>query len=75
MLGRGAAGKPVRFQVSVDGKAPGPDHGADIDAQGNGLVAETRLYQLLRQSGGVAARTFEVRFLDPGVEAYAFTFG
>ncbi|WP_187829345.1 cytochrome c biogenesis protein DipZ [Labrys sp. KNU-23] len=75
VLGPGAAGKPVRFQVSVDGKAPGPDHGADIDAQGNGLVTETRLYQLVRQSGGVAARTFEVRFLDPGVEAYAFTFG
>ncbi|MGJ4860432.1 cytochrome c biogenesis protein DipZ [Labrys sp. La1] len=75
VLGPGAAGKPVRFQVTVDGKAPGPDHGADIDAQGNGLVRETRLYQLVRQSGGVSARTFEVRFLDPGVEAYAFTFG
>ncbi|WP_181161009.1 cytochrome c biogenesis protein DipZ [Labrys okinawensis] len=75
VLGPGAAGKPVRFQVTVDGKAPGPDHGADIDAQGNGLVTETRLYQLVRQSGGVETRTFEVRFLDPGVEAYAFTFG
>ncbi|OCC04433.1 cytochrome C biogenesis protein [Labrys sp. WJW] len=75
VLGPGAGGKPVRFQVTVDGKAPGSDHGADIDAQGNGLVTETRLYQLVRQSGGVAARTFEVRFLDPGVEAYAFTFG
>ncbi|WP_454819327.1 cytochrome c biogenesis protein DipZ [Labrys neptuniae] len=75
VLGPGVGGKPVRFQVTVDGKAPGPDRGADIDAQGNGLVRETRLYQLVRQSGGVAARTFEVRFLDPGVEAYAFTFG
>jgi len=75
VLGPGAAGKPVRLRVTVDGKAPGSDHGADIDAQGNGLVTETRLYQLVRQSGSVAARTFEVRFLDPGVEAYAFTFG
>ena len=75
VLGPGAAGKPVRFQVTVDGKAPGADHGADTDAAGNGTVASTRLYQLVRQSAGVEARDFEIRFLDPGVEAYAFTFG
>ncbi|MDQ0134738.1 cytochrome c biogenesis protein CcdA/thiol-disulfide isomerase/thioredoxin [Neorhizobium galegae] len=75
VLGPGAAGKPVRFQVRIDGKAPGTDHGADIDADGNGTVTATRLYQLVRQAGDVEARNFEIRFLDPGVEAYAFTFG
>ncbi len=75
VLGPGAGDKPIRFQVKIDGKAPGPDHGSDIDADGNGTVTATRLYQLVRQSGKVAARNFEIRFLDPGVQAYAFTFG
>ncbi|MEI1249586.1 cytochrome c biogenesis protein DipZ [Rhizobium aouanii] len=75
VLGPGAGDKPIRFQVKIDGKAPGPDHGSDIDADGNGTVTATRLYQLVRQSGTVAARNFEIRFLDPGVQAYAFTFG
>ncbi|WP_064712673.1 cytochrome c biogenesis protein DipZ [Rhizobium bangladeshense] len=75
VLGPGADAKPIRFQVRIDGKAPGPDHGSDIDADGNGTVTATRLYQLVRQAGNVAARTFEIRFLDPRVQAYAFTFG
>ena len=75
VLGPSANGKPVRFQVKIDGEAPGESHGADIDANGNGTVTETRLYQLVRQAGAVKERTFEVRFLDPGVEAFVFTFG
>ena len=75
VLGQGTAAKPVRFQVRVDGKAPGASHGMDIDAEGNGTVTGTRLYQLVRQAGDVRERTFEVRFLDPGVEAFVFTFG
>ncbi|MFS8054204.1 cytochrome c biogenesis protein DipZ [Rhizobium sp. BR 317] len=75
VLGPGADGKPVRFQVTVDGKAPGASHGADTDAEGNGTITETRLYQLVRQAGDLGERTFTVRFLDPGVEAYVFTFG
>ncbi len=75
VLGPGATGKPVRFQVTIDGKAPGFDHGADTDSDGHGLIDSTRLYQLVRQSGQVKERTFEIRFLDPGLEAYAFTFG
>ncbi|MBZ9792254.1 cytochrome c biogenesis protein DipZ [Rhizobium sp. 3T7] len=75
VLGPGTGGKKVRFQVTVDGAAPGVDHGSDIDAEGNGTVSETRLYQLVRQSKHVRERTFEIRFLDPGVEAFVFTFG
>lgn len=75
ILGPAQDGRPVRFQVTIDGMAPGPDHGTDIDAEGNGTVSETKLYQLVRQAGEVRERTFEVRFLDPGVDAYAFTFG
>ncbi|WP_247891322.1 cytochrome c biogenesis protein DipZ [Azospirillum aestuarii] len=75
ILGPGADGQPVRFQVTIDGKAPGENHGADIDADGHGTVTQTRLYQLVRQSRDIGERTFEVRFLDPGVAAFAFTFG
>jgi len=71
----GAKDKPVRFQVLVDGKAPGADHGTDTDAEGFGTVSDTKLYQLVRQAGEVRERTFEIRFFDPGVEAYVFTFG
>ena len=75
VLGPGADGKPVRFKVTIDGVAPGADHGADIDAQGDGRVSEEKLYQLVRQSGAVRDRLFEIEFLDPGARAYAFTFG
>jgi cytochrome c biogenesis protein CcdA/thiol-disulfide isomerase/thioredoxin len=68
-------GQPVRFRVSIDGKAPGDSHGTDIDADGFGLVGRTRLYQLVRQAGKVEEHTFEIRFLDPGAEAFSFTFG
>jgi thiol-disulfide isomerase/thioredoxin len=75
VLGPGADGKPVRFQVKIDDGRPGQHHGSDTDAEGNGVVTETRLYQLVRQSGAVQEHTFEIRFLDPGVGAFAFTFG
>jgi cytochrome c biogenesis protein CcdA/thiol-disulfide isomerase/thioredoxin len=75
VLGPGEDGKPVRFTVTIDGKPPGAAHGVDVDADGNGTVTAQRLYQLVRDSGSVADHTFEIRFLDPGVQAYAFTFG
>ncbi len=75
VLGPEADGKPVRFRVTIDGQAPGADHGADVDAQGTGTVTGQRLYQLVRQQGKVDDRTFEIEFLDPGVQAFAFTFG
>lgn len=75
VLGPGAAGKPIRFRVTIDGKDPGNDRGSDIDASGNGTVTATKLYQLVRQSADVTVRNFEIRFLDGGVEAFAFTFG
>ncbi|MBO3747590.1 redoxin domain-containing protein [Streptosporangiaceae bacterium NEAU-GS5] len=75
VMGPAAAGTSVRFQALVDGQPPGDDHGGDLDAEGFGTVTEQRLHQLIRQNGRVADRTFEITFLDPGVEAYAFTFG
>ena len=74
VLGPGA-GKPVHYRVLVDGKAPGPDAGVDIAADGSGIVKEQRLYQLVRQKGPVRDRTFTIEFLDPGVDAFSFTFG
>ncbi len=75
VLGPAAAGKIVRFRVTIDGKAPGDNRGMDVDADGLGVVTGQRLYQLIRQGGAIRERTFEIRFLDPGVQAYAFTFG
>jgi cytochrome c biogenesis protein CcdA/thiol-disulfide isomerase/thioredoxin len=75
VLGPGPDGKPVRFRVTIDGAAPGDGHGADADAQGQGTVTSERLYQLVRQKGEISDRLFRIEFLDPGVRAYAFTFG
>jgi len=75
VLGRGSAGKPLRFQLTLDGKPPGADHGVDTDAAGNGVIDGERLYQLVRQQGRIGDRTIEIRFLDAGVRAFAFTFG
>jgi hypothetical protein len=75
VLGPAADGKPVRFKVTVDGHAPGADHGTDIDKDGNGTITGQRLYQLVRQSGAVSDRLFEIEFLDPGAQAFAFTLG
>jgi cytochrome c biogenesis protein CcdA/thiol-disulfide isomerase/thioredoxin len=75
VLGLRSDSKPVRFRVTIDGKAPGDNHGADTDADGNGTVTGQRLYQLIRETGPVSDHSFEIKFLDPGVQAYAFTFG
>jgi Thioredoxin like C-terminal domain/AhpC/TSA family len=75
VMGPAAADAPVRFRVLIDGQPPGPDHGLDVDGLGTGTVTEQRLYQLIRQRGPVAERTFEITFLDPGAQAYSFTFG
>jgi cytochrome c biogenesis protein CcdA/thiol-disulfide isomerase/thioredoxin len=75
VLGPSASGKPVRFRVTLDGKAPGADHGMDVDANGHGVVTQQRLFQLIRQHGDIRDRTFEIEFLDPGAQAFAFTFG
>jgi hypothetical protein len=65
----------VRVRVTLDGTPPGEDHGSDTDANGVGTIDGHRLYQLIRQKGAVEDKTFEVEFLDPGVQAFAFTFG
>ena len=68
-------GRPVRFKVTLDGQPPGADAGGDVAADGTGRVSGERLYQLIRQKGPVRDRTFTIEFLDPGAEAFAFTFG
>jgi cytochrome c biogenesis protein CcdA/thiol-disulfide isomerase/thioredoxin len=75
VLGPGQDGRPIRFRILLDGAAPGDDHGADTNGNGDGSVTDYRLYQLIRQKGKVEDRTFEIQFLDPGVQAFAFTFG
>jgi thiol-disulfide isomerase/thioredoxin len=75
VLGPSESGAPVRFRVLIDGVAPGPARGLDVDEDGNGTVIESRCYQLIRQPGSVSDRTFEITFLDAGAQAYVFTFG
>jgi thiol-disulfide isomerase/thioredoxin len=75
VMAPGPGGKAVRFRVLMDGHPPGPAHGVDVDEQGNGTIAKPRMYQLIRQPGRVGVRQFEIQFLDPGVEAFVFTFG
>ena len=75
VMGPSPSGAPVRFRVRIDGQPPGAAHGSDIDDQGNGTLTEQRLYQLIRQPMPIADRQFEIEFLDPGAETFAFTFG
>ena len=75
VMGPAAPETSVRFRVLIDGQPPVAAHGVDMDDQGNGMVTEQRLYQLIRQPKPILDRQFEIEFLDPGVEAYAFTFG
>ena len=74
VLSRGAH-EPIPFRVLVDGAPPGPSHGVDVDEEGNGVLGDGRMYQLVRERDAVRERTLEVTFLEPGAEAYSFTFG
>ena len=75
VLGPAKNGMPVRFKVKLNGAAPGDDHGSDSGADGTGEVREPRMYQLVRQKGPIKDVTFEIEFLDPGIEVFSFTFG
>ena len=75
VMGPPTRGAPVRFRVLIDGQPPGAAHGVDVDENGNGTATEQRMYQLIRQPQPIIDREFEIEFLDPDIEAYAFTFG
>ena len=70
-----ASGRPLRFRILLDGQSPGGDAGVDVRPDGSGTVTGQRLYQLVRQKGAIRDRTFTIELLDPGAEAFAFTFG
>ena len=67
--------EPIPFRVLLDGEPPGPSQGVDVDPEGNGVLREGRMYQLVRQQAAVRDRTLEITFLEAGAEAYSFTFG
>jgi thiol-disulfide isomerase/thioredoxin len=69
------AREPIPFRVLLDGEAPGPSHGVDVGENGDGLLRDARLYQLVREHDAVRDRTLEITFLEPGAQAYVFTFG
>jgi thiol-disulfide isomerase/thioredoxin len=70
-----AAREPIPFRVLLDGEAPGLSHGVDVDEDGNGVLGDGRMYQLVREHDAVRDRTLQITFLEAGAEAYAFTFG
>jgi thiol-disulfide isomerase/thioredoxin len=74
VLDRGSR-EPIPFRVRLDGAAPGPHHGVDVDETGSGMLRDGRMYQLIRQREEVRERTLEVTFLESEAEAYSFTFG
>jgi thiol-disulfide isomerase/thioredoxin len=69
------ARRSIPFRVLLDGEAPGPSHGVDVDEQGDGVLQDGRLFQLVRQADAVRERTVEITFREPGAAAYVFTFG
>jgi thiol-disulfide isomerase/thioredoxin len=75
VMGAANGSRSIRFRVTLDGRAPGAAHGADVDERGYGSVGEHRLYQVIRQSRPIGDRTVEIDFLEPGTEIYSFTFG
>jgi hypothetical protein len=75
VMGPSARGTSVQFRVALDGEPAVAAHGVDVDERGNGTVTEQRLYQLIRQPKPITDRRFEIEFLNPGAEAFAFTFG
>jgi hypothetical protein len=75
VLGPSKNGTAVRFKIKMNGVAPQADHGSDSGADGSGEVRQPRMYQLVRQKRPVKDVTFEIEFLDPGVEVFSFTFG
>jgi hypothetical protein len=75
VMGPAVRGTSVRFRVLLDGQPPGTAHGVDVDDQGRGVVAEPRMYQLLRQPSDIVDRQLDIQFLDSGAEVFSFTFG
>jgi thiol-disulfide isomerase/thioredoxin len=75
VMGPAVPGTSPRFRVAIDGHPPGEAHGTDTDADGNGILTQQRVHQLIRQPGPITERTFEITFPDPGAQAYCFTFG
>jgi thiol-disulfide isomerase/thioredoxin len=75
VMGPASPGTSIRFRLLIDGKAPGASHGTDVDEDGNGIITEQRMYQLLRQPAPIIDRKFEIEFIDAGAEAFSFTFG
>jgi thiol-disulfide isomerase/thioredoxin len=75
VMGPRSRDEPVPFRVLLDGEPPGAAHGLDVNEEGHGTLSQQRLHQLIRQPGSIEDRTFEITFLPPGAEAYAFTFG
>jgi thiol-disulfide isomerase/thioredoxin len=70
-----SGGDPIPFRVELDAEAPASACGVDVDEGGNGVLDASRMYQLVRQDAEIHERTLEVTFLEPGAEAYVFTFG
>lgn len=75
VMGPAQTGASIPFRVYLDGEVAAEATGTDVDDQGSGTLDQQRLYQLIRQSGPIRDRLFEIEFHQPGAEVYCFTFG
>ena len=55
----------IPFRVLLDGEAPGPSRGVDVDEDGNGLLVDGRLYQLARSATRFASGPWRSRSSSP----------
>ena len=75
VMGPAARGTPYDFACSSMDSRRAPRTELTSTTRATARSTEQRLYQLIRQPKPIADRQFEIEFLDPGVEAFAFTFG
>ena len=59
------AREPIPFRVLLDGKAPGPSHGVDVDAEGNGALRDGRMYQLCASTTRSVSGSWRSRSSSP----------
>jgi Thioredoxin like C-terminal domain len=59
------AREPIPFRLFLDSEAPGVSHGVGVDKDGNGVLRDGRMYQLVREHDRARERTVEITFLEP----------
>jgi cytochrome c biogenesis protein CcdA/thiol-disulfide isomerase/thioredoxin len=67
--------KNAQIKVFLDGKTIDSTQAGDDVKNGIVTVDSDRLYDLINLHGQVGTHTLKLKFLTPGIQAFAFTFG